>query len=258
MSIAFCCDNCGRHLRAPDTAAGKNVKCPRCGGRSKLPEQVRVATARQSLTEDAAAALLLSRPPAAWPEGPPAPPGPTDNAQAEQGRQPRPAEEPPLQSGASESGWAAPPREEPLPHCQPIDRELVRKFRGAAHGVGGWGLILGALCLFAGLVLSFAGAPPSGITKDAAGVLSLLALVVGALWLTAGVCACFKRVGGIYLALVLGYVNLLGHVVSLVNGGGVNVIGILVTLGVLTQAHQALKLAREMREAGIPLNARPD
>ena len=32
MTLEFCCPSCKRRLRAPETAQGRQVKCPRCGG----------------------------------------------------------------------------------------------------------------------------------------------------------------------------------------------------------------------------------
>lgn len=41
MPIEFSCGTCGKKLRAPDTAAGKRVKCPGCGGPVPVPgEQI--------------------------------------------------------------------------------------------------------------------------------------------------------------------------------------------------------------------------
>ncbi len=37
MPIEFSCGTCGKKLRAPDTAAGKRVKCPACGGAAAVP-----------------------------------------------------------------------------------------------------------------------------------------------------------------------------------------------------------------------------
>ncbi len=40
MSISVKCDDCGKTLKAPDSAAGKKAKCPQCGATVKIPEPV--------------------------------------------------------------------------------------------------------------------------------------------------------------------------------------------------------------------------
>ena len=43
MPILFACGNCGKKIKAPDTAAGKKTKCPDCGEVVVVPSQVRRA-----------------------------------------------------------------------------------------------------------------------------------------------------------------------------------------------------------------------
>lgn len=38
MAIEFSCDNCGKHLRAPDDAAGRKSRCPDCGNIATVPD----------------------------------------------------------------------------------------------------------------------------------------------------------------------------------------------------------------------------
>jgi predicted RNA-binding Zn-ribbon protein involved in translation (DUF1610 family) len=40
MPISFQCPQCGKKLKAPDSAAGKSSKCPGCGGTVTCPEPV--------------------------------------------------------------------------------------------------------------------------------------------------------------------------------------------------------------------------
>jgi predicted RNA-binding Zn-ribbon protein involved in translation (DUF1610 family) len=40
MAISFQCPNCGKKLKAPDSAAGKQSSCPGCGNLVTCPEQV--------------------------------------------------------------------------------------------------------------------------------------------------------------------------------------------------------------------------
>jgi transcription elongation factor Elf1 len=50
MPIAFNCEHCGKQIKAPDAAAGKNGVCPSCKGRCAVPmpkpaddDEIRVA-----------------------------------------------------------------------------------------------------------------------------------------------------------------------------------------------------------------------
>lgn len=40
MSISVKCEECGKTLKAPDSAAGKKAKCPQCGSVVKIPEAI--------------------------------------------------------------------------------------------------------------------------------------------------------------------------------------------------------------------------
>ncbi len=40
MPISFSCHQCGRNLKAPESAAGKSSKCPGCGATVTCPEAV--------------------------------------------------------------------------------------------------------------------------------------------------------------------------------------------------------------------------
>jgi hypothetical protein len=40
MAIEFSCTHCGRRLRVPDEAAGKQAQCPECSGLTRVPTEV--------------------------------------------------------------------------------------------------------------------------------------------------------------------------------------------------------------------------
>jgi predicted RNA-binding Zn-ribbon protein involved in translation (DUF1610 family) len=51
MAISFSCAQCGKKLKAPDSAAGKSSKCPGCGGPVTCPEPVYDAELLESTDE---------------------------------------------------------------------------------------------------------------------------------------------------------------------------------------------------------------
>jgi transcription elongation factor Elf1 len=54
--IKFACPNCGKHLSVADEAAGKNGKCPKCGGKVQVPAQESVLPAEAFVEQENAAA----------------------------------------------------------------------------------------------------------------------------------------------------------------------------------------------------------
>jgi hypothetical protein len=40
--IRFCCENCGCKIKAPETNAGKNGKCPKCGNALVVPKEINI------------------------------------------------------------------------------------------------------------------------------------------------------------------------------------------------------------------------
>ena len=62
MPISFECPTCGKHLKAPDAAAGKSSKCPGCGGKVTCPAPAKAAGAAPK-----AATVKPPKPPAADP-----------------------------------------------------------------------------------------------------------------------------------------------------------------------------------------------
>jgi predicted RNA-binding Zn-ribbon protein involved in translation (DUF1610 family) len=52
MSISVNCDECGKTLKAPDSAAGQKAKCPQCGATVKIPEKIYEAEEAAEADED--------------------------------------------------------------------------------------------------------------------------------------------------------------------------------------------------------------
>lgn len=52
MPISVECPDCGKRLKAPDSAAGKRAKCPQCGKPVQIPEQVVEAEEVGAAAED--------------------------------------------------------------------------------------------------------------------------------------------------------------------------------------------------------------
>lgn len=65
MPITVCCTSCNAKLNAPDKAAGKHAKCPKCGAKLAVPSSGNIAAAPLPPWMEPA------QPPAAEPPSPP-------------------------------------------------------------------------------------------------------------------------------------------------------------------------------------------
>ncbi len=92
MPIEFLCQNCSQQLRVPDTAAGKNARCPKCSTILAVPA---------STTSAAPASLSPLSPP----------PQPGFNFGA---AEPKPASNDPFGGGAPGGSFGAPPPKNPF------------------------------------------------------------------------------------------------------------------------------------------------
>ena len=68
MSNSISCPNCSTSLKLPDSAAGKNVKCPKCGERFQAPPAAEVAKTSSSPSPKAAVATPVVAQPVQAPE----------------------------------------------------------------------------------------------------------------------------------------------------------------------------------------------
>ena len=66
MPITVSCSECGTNLKAPDNAAGRKVKCPKCSAVIAVPADAvedNISSAPPSRTSPAAPPLPARRPP---------------------------------------------------------------------------------------------------------------------------------------------------------------------------------------------------
>jgi hypothetical protein len=129
--------------------------------------------------------------------------------------------------------------------------QLAKKlgdFRTQIVALGAGWIVLSALGLAAGAFLfaSLREAEVEGIWVVAAIVLSM-----GFIWLVLGVCTCAKQMWSVYAGLVLCYVSAAGNLFSL------NLCAIAILVVFIVQAHRVIRLAGELRRAGIALTTRP-
>lgn len=134
-----------------------------------------------------------------------------------------------------------------------IDVQKVKRFRREIHGLAGFWIFFGVLTGAVGIMLLivdnniFRGRIDPDLHQFVGGV----SLLVGALWFASGFASAYKQLWGVYVGLIVTYLNLAGHLVNL------NVCGIIISIIVIVQAHRVLKLSRELRNAGIPLTYKP-
>lgn len=137
------------------------------------------------------------------------------------------------------------------PTQPPVNRKTIRKFREQIHALGAVLIILGGLAGGLVVVSQFVmrDAGPRDIPLDSPVWLFVAAVGLG--WATLGVFTCLKQMWAVYAGLALSYVSLVGQVMNL------NICSLILVLIVILQAHRVIGWARQMRDAGVPLDTRP-
>jgi len=141
MSIRVVCPLCNAKIKAPDSAAGKEVKCPRCATQIMIPTSM---------------AVVVLPPPVVTKPNPSA--SPFDNTDGDE----KPAKKPRRNNRTEEEPYDEPRREQSQPTAS-----------GAAHSLGIASLILGVL----GFILSLV--PCIGMLSLPISALGLLLGLVG-------------------------------------------------------------------------------
>ena len=260
MSISTECPECGKRLKAPDSAAGRKAKCPQCGAAVPIPEPVYDAeevfdaeiagdeeTVYESEDEDG---YRLGQVPAR-------PPVPASDRRA------CPMCGEMIKASAVKCRYCGEVFDESLKGSTGggyADTETLRKFRREMHGLGGFWIFLGCLVLFATVVAANAQA-------EEVAVPILLGLTL--LYFVIGTFVFLKHLWAVWVGLVFAYLSLVLNIIRIIsvmgalNGGqdprvggficGV-IFGFLILGAVIVQSHRCIKWAGELRRAGVPLN----
>jgi len=152
----------------------------------------------------------------------------------------------PYQAPAS----AAPPPGEPLTANNVLQVKLLKDFRSQIHALGGFWIFIGAL---AGAVGIFLASAAVNDLEDVEGLVVLgLILVMSLAWIGLGICTCLKQMWAVYVGLVLSYLSLIGNIINF------RICGLVILGIVIVQAHRVISWAGHLKQAGIPLTARPE
>lgn len=248
MAIVFDC-TCGKKVQAPESLAGKRVRCPHCQSVLEVPPHVLDA-------EEVPRPSPVTAKPRSSPAPQPETFGLQDEADApaldpDEKRRPCPMCGEMILANAVKCRFCGEVFDETLRETLTVDPELVRQFRREAHGLGGVWVFFGCICLLLAVV-----APNMGNVNEAGPVLAVVFGGIGVGWLTLGIFTFLKHLWAIYLGLAVSYVSAVGNLVSLGQGG--NACGLIIVVAIIIQAHKVISRANKMKKAGIPLTARPE
>ena len=125
------------------------------------------------------------------------------------------------------------------------EREMTKKFRDQIHALGALWIIIGTVAMALGTFMT------EGSSEKAGQWFLIFVFTLGICWFGIGVMTCLKQIWAVYVGLGLTYLSLLGNLVQL------NFCGLVITVLVVLQGHRVIGWAKKMRDAGIPLNAKP-
>lgn len=258
MTIEARCENCGKLLRAPESAAGRRAKCPACGDAVQIPD------GEQEAIFDAE--VIQSDEPEdyedddAW-GGDAA----VDYEDYEPRRRPPPRQQKRLPCPACGEKIVSTARV--CRFCGErfdgreargsgrVSRATIEKFRREAHGLGGFWIFVAVVSVLVGIALASGGLrgvfPPGQ-----AEVIGLVVILGGVLFLIAGIFTCSKQKWAIVMGLVLSYIALVDGLVLLAQNPCGGALRLALFLAAVVQAHRVLGIAGEMERAGVPLDQR--
>ncbi len=264
MPISVNCPKCGKRLQAPDSAAGKRAQCPDCQTVMQLPEAVQNAEPVDdgygvagesgpsgSFLDDLNQAVSSPAPPTPYQSS-----GAPGHAQGSAGRRPCPACGEMIVVGAAKCRFCGEIFDRTLRRTGSVDRDLIRKFRREIHGLGGFWIFIGGIVVIGGLAMSNV-RPAPGIDRDALAGVGMVMAVLGGVWVTIGILTCMKHMWAVYVGLVLSYLSAVGNLVNLAQGQVPSLIGLIIVIVVIVQAHRTIGWASRMRSAGVPLTTKP-
>jgi len=138
------------------------------------------------------------------------------------------------------------------PNTSPgVDPTLPRRFRQQTEALGALWILLGFLTSVASLIVLFMFPEEAAQYVRHSQVVLILAAVMGAIWFVLGVLTLLRFMWAVSIGLILGYFSLVGNVLTL------NIVGAVIMIAIIIQAHIVNRLEYQMRVAGLPLTAKP-
>ena len=130
------------------------------------------------------------------------------------------------------------------------DRTMVRMFRQQIHALGALWIIIGSLSVALAIVALQGNSGVAGLVGNSDKIVLAIVFAAGAIWFVLGLLTCLKKIWAVYVGLVLSYLSLAGQALN------VRIIGVVIMILVILQAHRVIGWSKQMRAAGVPLTAK--
>lgn len=124
--------------------------------------------------------------------------------------------------------------------------KIIKDFRAQSLALGVVWIIFGVLA--AGLTVLIGATDTLGDIENGGPIFLAILAIIAVIWFAAGIGTLMKQIWGVYIGLVMGYLSLVGNLMSF------NLCALVITIFVLVQAHRVLGFARKMQAENIPLN----
>lgn len=124
--------------------------------------------------------------------------------------------------------------------------KIIKDFRSQSLALGVVWIIFGVIAV--GLIALLSTTDALADREEGGPIFLAILAALGVLWFAAGIGTLMKQLWGVYIGLVMGYLSLIGNLLSF------NLCALAITIFVLVQAHRVIGFARKMQAEGIPLN----
>jgi DNA-directed RNA polymerase subunit M/transcription elongation factor TFIIS len=261
MSISTECPECGKHLKAPDSAAGRKAKCPQCGAAVPIPEPVYEA---EEVFDEPGAGANYGDVESADAEGYELSAPPPRRSSPDEDRRPCPMCGEMIKASAVKCRYCGEVFDDSLRHVGGrVDSELIRKFRREAHGVAGLWIVFALLFFLSALAWS-ASDNIRRMNPDTASTVAAISVIIGVALMVAGICGALKQLWALYAGLILSYLLTLLLVIGIINAAGQQPGGVVCPIVMLIalvfgiiQGHRVIGFANQLRRGGVSLTSLP-